>query len=203
MPTTTNHGFNIPTVGADADEWGTELNDAFQDFDTLTSGNTLTMLGRVAGGAGPYTQLTAAQITTIPNAVVGDAGAGGTKGLVPAPAAGDAAARKFLMADGTWVADERKAWAVFTGATGALVAGRNVAISRAGAGDYDITFSTALASTDYAVVLGHSPNAGSLVTPQILSVIDKTVNGFTIGAWDPNVTALVDPVQVSFEVLAA
>jgi hypothetical protein len=37
------------------------------------------------------------------DAMVGDSGSGGTKGLVPAPAAGDAAAFKFLMADGTWV----------------------------------------------------------------------------------------------------
>jgi hypothetical protein len=32
----------------------------------------------------------------------GDAGAGGTKGTVPAPATGDAAAGKYLKADGTW-----------------------------------------------------------------------------------------------------
>ncbi|HEX5499561.1 MAG TPA: hypothetical protein VFX03_10055, partial [Thermomicrobiales bacterium] len=32
----------------------------------------------------------------------GDAGAGGAKGLVPAPAAGDAAANKALFADGNW-----------------------------------------------------------------------------------------------------
>ena len=35
--------------------------------------------------------------------LVGDSGAGGTHGLVPAPGAGDAAAGKFLKADGTWV----------------------------------------------------------------------------------------------------
>jgi len=34
--------------------------------------------------------------------MVGDSGAGGTRGAVPAPAAGDAAAGKFLKADGTW-----------------------------------------------------------------------------------------------------
>jgi hypothetical protein len=33
---------------------------------------------------------------------VGDSGSGGVAGLVPAPAAGDAAANKFLKADGTW-----------------------------------------------------------------------------------------------------
>ncbi len=34
----------------------------------------------------------------------GDTGSGGTSGLVPAPAAGDALANKFLKADGTWTA---------------------------------------------------------------------------------------------------
>ena len=34
--------------------------------------------------------------------MVGDAGSGGTGGNVPAPAAGAAAAGKFLKADGTW-----------------------------------------------------------------------------------------------------
>lgn len=37
-------------------------------------------------------------------AMAGDSGSGGTKGAVPAPAAGDAAANKFLKADGTWTA---------------------------------------------------------------------------------------------------
>jgi hypothetical protein len=34
--------------------------------------------------------------------LVGDSGSGGTRGTVPAPAAGDAVAGKFLKADGTW-----------------------------------------------------------------------------------------------------
>lgn len=48
--------------------------------------------------------LTATEATSILNNFVGDSGAGGTKGLVPAPAAGDAAANRFLKADGTWAA---------------------------------------------------------------------------------------------------
>jgi hypothetical protein len=60
-----------------------------------------TIKGRAAGaGTGDPTDLTATQATAILNAVVGDSGAGGTKGLVPAPAAGDAAAGKFLDASG-------------------------------------------------------------------------------------------------------
>jgi hypothetical protein len=59
--------------------------------------------GRAAGaGTGAPTDLTGTQATAILDAVVGDSGSGGTKGLVPAPAAGDAAAGKFLKADGTY-----------------------------------------------------------------------------------------------------
>ena len=39
---------------------------------------------------------------TVPGAFTGDSGSGGSTGLVPAPAAGDAAASKFLKADGNW-----------------------------------------------------------------------------------------------------
>ena len=63
---------------------------------------TLTIKGNNTGGASDPLDLTATQTTAILNAMVGDSGAGGTKGLVPAPSAGDAAASKFLKADGTW-----------------------------------------------------------------------------------------------------
>jgi hypothetical protein len=64
-----------------------------------------TIKGRaVSAGTGDPTDLTATQATAILDAMVGDSGAGGTKGLAPAPASGDAAAGKFLKADGTWVA---------------------------------------------------------------------------------------------------
>lgn len=59
----------------------------------------LTSFGRTLIG-----QTTAALATAQLVNVVGDSGSGGTKGLVPAPAAGDAAASKFLKADGTWAA---------------------------------------------------------------------------------------------------
>jgi hypothetical protein len=59
-----------------------------------------TIKGSIAGG--DPADLTATQTTALLNNMVGDSGAGGTKGLVPAAAAGDAAASKFLKADGTW-----------------------------------------------------------------------------------------------------
>jgi hypothetical protein len=63
---------------------------------------TATFLGRTTAGTGNVEALTAAQATALLNAMVGDSGSGGTKGLVPAPGAGDAAGGKFLKADGTY-----------------------------------------------------------------------------------------------------
>jgi microcystin-dependent protein len=65
---------------------------------------TNTIKGRVTAGTGAVEDLTGAQATTILSAVVGDSGSGGTKGLVPAPAAGDTAAARFLSAAGTFAA---------------------------------------------------------------------------------------------------
>ena len=59
-------------------------------------------IGNNTGSAATPIALTATQATAALNVMVGDSGAGGTKGLVPAPAAGDAAALKFLKADGSW-----------------------------------------------------------------------------------------------------
>jgi hypothetical protein len=53
-----------------------------------------------ADAAPAFRALVAADQVTM----VGDSGSGGTKGVAPAPAAGDAAAGKFLKADGTWAA---------------------------------------------------------------------------------------------------
>lgn len=60
------------------------------------------LLGRVSSGTGLVEALSGTQATGLLDAVVGDAGSGGTKGLVPAPASGDAAAGKFLSAAGTF-----------------------------------------------------------------------------------------------------
>lgn len=58
---------------------------------------------RAAGsGTGAPVDGTAAQATAALDSFTGDSGSGGVKGLVPAPAAGDTAAGKFLKADGTF-----------------------------------------------------------------------------------------------------
>lgn len=60
-----------------------------------------TPLSVAQGGTG---QDTLPELTASLAAFTGDSGAGGLKGLVPAPAAGDTAGLKFLKADGTWSA---------------------------------------------------------------------------------------------------
>lgn len=59
-----------------------------------------TIVGRLTGGN--IEALTGTQATTLIDDFVGDSGAGGTKGLVPAPGAGQASL--FLKGDGTWSA---------------------------------------------------------------------------------------------------
>lgn len=94
---------------------------------------TATFKGRTTAGTGNSEDLTVTQATALLNNMVGDSGAGGTKGLVPAPAAGDAAANKFLRANGLWVtppgagdvvgpaSSTDNALVVYDGATGKLV----------------------------------------------------------------------------------
>jgi hypothetical protein len=61
-----------------------------------------TIKGNNTGSTADALDLTTTQVTAMLNSVVGDSGAGGTKGLVPAPASGDTAANKFLKASGAW-----------------------------------------------------------------------------------------------------
>ena len=59
--------------------------------------------GRATVGSGDPEDLTATQVTALLDAFAGDAGSGGTKGLVPAPASGDNAAGRVLDASGSFV----------------------------------------------------------------------------------------------------
>lgn len=68
----------------------------------LSTVSTGIIKGRKSSGTGNVEDLSAADATSILNDFVGDSGSGGTKGLVPAPGTGDAAAEKFLKADGSW-----------------------------------------------------------------------------------------------------
>lgn len=145
-----------PTVGGDEDTWGTELNTSLgqiaADLSMLNTATANSILGRNEGTSGEVERLTGTEVTAMLNAVVGDSGAGGTKGLVPAPAAGDALAEKYLNADGTWGVPKPHAFALINGATGALVSGHNVtSTSRAALGVYTVTMTNAASSANYNI----------------------------------------------------
>lgn len=69
---------------------------------TTIAGLTPTTDNFMQSKSSAWASRTPTQVTADLNTMVGDSGAGGTKGLVPAPGAGDAAAGKFLKADGTF-----------------------------------------------------------------------------------------------------
>lgn len=68
----------------------------------FTGTSTATTMDCTTAGRAMLSAASAAAQTALLSSVVGDSGAGGTKGLVPAPGAGDAAADKYLKANGTW-----------------------------------------------------------------------------------------------------
>lgn len=70
--------------------------------DTDPTTDDLFVMVNDPGGTPSTKKTTGTNATKALATMVGDAGSGGTKGLVPAPAAGDTAAGKFLKADGTF-----------------------------------------------------------------------------------------------------
>jgi len=80
---------------------GTNVQAYDADLGTI-AGLTATTDNFIQSKASAWASRTPAQVTADLSNVVGDSGSGGSKGLVPAPAAGDAAAGKYLKADGTW-----------------------------------------------------------------------------------------------------
>lgn len=94
-----------------------------------------TIKGNNAGTAGSPSDLTGVQTTALLSAFAGDSGAGGVKGLVPAPAGGDAAKGKAMMAGGAWGypgIGVGQAWQSVSRATGTVyqnTTGRSIVVS--------------------------------------------------------------------------
>lgn len=69
-----------------------------------------------------FTNRTHTAATALLDVMIGDTGSGGTKGLVPAPASGDAAAGRYLKADGTYAVPPGVAGSAITALTGDVTA---------------------------------------------------------------------------------
>lgn len=135
---------------------------------------TLTIKGNSTGGTANPSDLSVTTVTSMLNAFVGDSGAGGTKGLVPAPASGDAATR-FLKADGTWAIPSGAGDVVgpasatdngfvrFDGTTGKLIKNSAATISNA-----DVATGAAIAYTKLAalasanILVGNASNEATV-----------------------------------------
>lgn len=95
----------------------------------------------------------------------GDSGSGGAKGAVPAPASGDAAAGKFLKADGTWAAPAG------TGSTNKY--------STSWTSQTSVTVTHSLGTT--AVIVQVFDAGGVLVFPESLTITSSSVCTLTFG----------------------
>lgn len=81
------------------DAWSVGAAVANSELATMANGR---IKCRTTAGTGAPEDCTGTQVTALLVVCVGDSGSGGVIGMVPAPAAGDASAGKFLKADCTW-----------------------------------------------------------------------------------------------------
>lgn len=173
---------------------------------TTIAGLTATTDNFIQSKASAWASRTPTQVTADLIAMVGDSGAGGTKGLVPAPAAGDAAASKFLKADGTWTApsgggsvatdtiwDAKGDLAVGTGANTAsrLAVGTNGQVLTADSAEATGTKWATISGTGDALVANPLSQFAATTSLQLKGVIsDETGSGALVFATSP---ALVTP----------
>ncbi len=132
-----------------------------------------TYKGNNTGSTANALDLTATQLTAELNAVVGDSGSGGTQGLVPAPAAGTAAAGKFLKADGTWAVPASGSGTVTSVATGTGLTGGPVTTTGT------ISLATIAANTILANTTGSTAAPAAVATNALTAIGTQTVTTST------------------------
>lgn len=140
---------------------------------------TQTIKGRTTAGTGDPEDLTATQATAILNSFVGDSGSGGTKGLVPAPATGDAT--KFLKGDGTWAAGASG----ITSINGDSSAAQSIVADSTGT---DFTISTTGGITTVAIPSASATNRGLVTTGTQTFAGTKTFSSTITGTTSGNTT---------------
>lgn len=168
--------------------------------DKLATMATARIKGRVTAGTGNPEDLTGTQATTLLDTVVGDSGSGGTKGLVPAPAAGDAAANKYLKADGTWstvsagvsVSHDALTQGAVTVSSFRL-GGTATTISTPAAGEYNLVVQSG-AFMQTARIFGNNTvlNGSNELIVRVNNSANSLDRTFSVQLYDANNGALVD-----------
>jgi hypothetical protein len=129
--------------------------------------------GNVSGGSAVPSDLSATSVTAMLNAFVGDSGSGGTKGLVPAPAAADAAANKVLGAGGGWVAQSGAGGAPVDAQYLTLALNGTLTVERVLAFGAEFTPTDGGANANYDVVLA----TGGIANSKLANMAESTFKG--------------------------
>lgn len=167
---------------------GDIVNADFSGSAGITNANHATMANgttkcRTTAGTGSPEDCTGAQETALLSAMVGDSGSGGTKGLVPAPSAGDAA--KCLTGAGSYAtcgsgdvtgpsSSVDSEIALFSSTTGKVI--KRATLTGILTGTAGV-LGTASTTGSGSVVLATS---GTLVTPTIGAALATSLNGMGI-----------------------
>lgn len=164
-------------TSVDGSTGAVDLSSTYQPLDsdlTTIAGLTATSNNFIASVSSAWASVTPTDATALLDAMVGDSGAGGTKGLVPAPATGDATAGKYLKADGTWA----------TPSGGSGQSPYDVVIASSG-GDYTTldAYFTAGATAGDVIYIQDSHTLGAL--------INDATNNLTIVSSNPKNNAVL------------
>lgn len=124
----------------------------------------------------------AADLTLNISNFTGDTGSGGAKGAVPAPASGDAAAGKFLKADGTWSAPA-------SGTQPFLLCGYMPGIPAAGAA-FEFVIPSSITTVGFGANMANSVG-GVDANPTATSTWNITDNGTAIGTMSISTSGVV------------
>lgn len=154
-----------PTVGADEDTWGTEINTSLgqiaADLAMLNASPTARILGRNDGGTGEVERLTGAEVVAMLDAVAGATQTVvGTQGVVPTPPI--ASQHMVLTGAGTFQSGYGRAFGcVITttsvnGSTPTIAGAKNIAsisniTEAAGVASAILTFTNPMVSSAYCV----------------------------------------------------
>lgn len=163
------------------------------DLSSWTGSSAITTLGTIGTGTWQGTAIAGAY----QDAMVGDSGSGGTKGAVPAPATGDAAAGKYLKADGTWAVPSGSVTSVaMTVPSWLSVAGSPITDS----GTLAVSAATGMTANQILA----SPNGSSgAVSLRALVSADLPTTGVQVDSHYGTITSNTDGATITFDLSAS